>query len=168
MITTRRAAAIVSAVLLAGLALSGCAAGENKAKETSSSAAATTPSAPATTSGISATTSAPAAKPAGTKVAAADLSAVVSDRTHRGLSEGKPYAEYYAADGTVRGKTGEETYTGTWKVAGDELCFTYPEPGVEPTAQCFTVFSKGDAIEWLSSDGTIVETTFVQGNPDNL
>lgn len=86
MIITRRAAPIVSAVLLAGLALSGCAAGENKAKETSSSAAATTSSAPATTS-------APAAKPAGTKVAAADLSAVVSDRTHRGLSEGKPYAE---------------------------------------------------------------------------
>lgn len=116
----------------------------------------------------SAATSAAPAKPAGARVSAADLPAVVSDRTHRGQSEGKPYSEYYVPDGTVRGKTADETYKGTWKVVGDELCFTYPEDGVLPRAECYAVFNNGDAIEWLSVDGTIVQTTYVQGNPDGL
>lgn len=171
MIPLRSAAPIVSAVLIAGLALSGCstkeATKETKTSATStSSSAATTSSMAPTTSATSAATS--AAKPAGVKVAPADLPAVVSDRTHRGQSEGKPYSEYYAPDGTVRGKNPDETYTGTWKVVGEELCFTYPEAGMTPEAECYAVFNNGAAIEWLSEDGKIVETTYVPGNPDGL
>jgi hypothetical protein len=30
------------------------------------------------------------------------------------------------------------------------------------------VFKDGDVLTWLTTDGQIVEATFVEGNPDNL
>ena len=157
-----RATPVLPAALLVALALAGCGAQETKAPPTSSasSAAATTtsPSSPTTTS---------AAKPTGDKVGAADLPAIVSDRTFRGNQEGEPYSEYYAADGTLRGTSGGEAYVGSWKVVGEELCFTYPDAGTSET-ECYAVFKDGDALTWVTSDGRIVEATYAEGNPDNL
>jgi len=152
-----RIAPIGSAVLLAGLVLSGCSSKEAVKEATSS-----------VQSSAVVTTSAPAAKPAGGKVAPADLPAIVADRTYRGVSDGQPYAEYYTADGSVRGKTGGEPYTGSWQVVGEEVCFTYPKPGNEDEVDCYSVLKNGDALTWIGSDGGVVETTYVEGNPDNL
>lgn len=109
MTRARRATPVLSAVLIAGVALSGCATKE-AAKEATSSAVSSV------SSSAAATTSATAAKPAGDKVPPADLPAVVNDRTYR----------------------------------GDD------------------VFNNGEAFTWVGPDGKVVETTFVEGNPDGL
>lgn len=152
----RRAVLIVHAVVLAVL-LSACGAKEATKEATSS-----------TQSSTATTMSAPAVKSPGEKIAPADLPAIVANRTYRGQSDGEPYAEYYTPDGSVRGKTGGETYTGSWKVVGEKLCFTYPKPGKDDEVYCYEVFKNGDALTWTDSNGQLVETTFVEGNPDNL
>lgn len=156
MIPLRRAAPLLSTVIVAGIALSGCATKEAE-KEAASATSSTAASSPTS-----------AAKPAGDKVAPGDLPAIVANRTYRGVDEGKPYAEYYAADGTLRGKAEGKAYTGSWKVVGEELCFTYPKEGADSDTECYGVFKNGDAITWTDSDGKVVETTYVQGNPDKL
>ena len=122
----RRAVPIVPAVVLAALALSGCGAKEATKEATSSIATASSvmSSAASSASSVMSSASSSAAMPAGDKVAPADLAAVVANRTYRGVSDGKPYAEYYTADGSVRGKTGGEPYNGSWKIVGEQLCFT--------------------------------------------
>lgn len=159
MIAMRRTAPILSAVVLAVVALSGCGA-KDTAKEATSSA-------PSSAAAMT-TTSTPATKPAGDKVAPADLAAIVANRTHRGEADGKPYAEYYTTDGAVRGKTGGETYAGSWKVVGEQLCFTYPEPGKAEEVDCYSVFTNGDTVTWTGADGGVTQTVSVDGNPDNL
>lgn len=157
-------ASVLTAAAAVAVILAGCG-----TKETAS------PPAPSTSS--SAATTTPTAVPAGEKVGAADLPAIVSDRTYRGSDDGEPYSEYYAADGTLRGTSGGEAYAGSWEVVGEQLCFTYPETssgdGVVPsegagTTECYTVFKNGDALTWVTPDGQIVEATYVDGNPDNL
>lgn len=157
MITGRRVTSLVSASLLTALALSGCGTREAQPESTPSSASSAT------------TTPTPAAtNPAGQKIAPADLPAVVANRTYRGEFDGEPYAEYYAADGTLRGKQGTETYTGSWKVVGEQLCFSYPKPAADAEVDCYDVLQNGDAVTWVDSDGAVVATVFVEGNPDNL
>jgi uncharacterized protein YceK len=168
MIITGRRASVVPAIVLTVLALSGCGSRDTQTQPApaSTSAAATT-SAP-TSATNSATTSATTAKPAGEKVGAADLPGTVSNRTFRGKDDaGQPYSEYYGADGTLRGTSGGEAYSGSWEVVGEQLCFTYPDGGTSET-ECYAVFKDGDVLTWLTTDGQIVEATFVEGNPDNL
>lgn len=174
---------VVSAAALAVLALSGCESRDTKAEPASStssmsatSTTAATSSAPATsapatsaTSSVStssATTSA-AAAPAGDKVGPADLPAIVSNRTFRGVEEGESYSEFYAPDGSLRGKSGAKAYTGNWKVVGEQLCFSYADTGDTDT-ECYTVFKNGDVISWVDENGTIVEAEYVEGNADGL
>jgi hypothetical protein len=159
MIITGRAAAAAAAVLFSVLALSGCG-----SREAQTQSASSTSEAIATTASTTATS---AATPAGEKVAAADLPAIVSDRTFRGEDEGESYSEYYAADGTLRGTSGGQAYSGSWNVVGEELCFSYPDEGSSAT-ECYAVFKNGDALTWVRSDGRLVEAIFVEGNPDGL
>jgi outer membrane murein-binding lipoprotein Lpp len=165
MMTSRYAAPVLSAVAVAGLVLSGCASKDAQKEATSTSASTTTSATSETSSSAAETTSATAAKPAGDKVATPDLPGVVNDRTFRGEYEGKPYAEYYAPDGSMRGKLADEAYTGSWQVVGEQLCFTYPK---EDQTDCYDVFKNGEAFTWVGPDGKVVETTFVEGNPDQL
>ena len=70
------------------------------------------------------------------------------------------YTEFYAADGTIRGKD----YTGAWRVVGDSMCFKY---GADPEA-CWAVGLAGDQVTWLKdgkADGT---GTIVPGNPNGF
>lgn len=169
MMTPRRATPILSAVVLAGLALSGCAtkeAAKEATKEATSSASSVMSSAASSaSSGAAATTSVSAAKPAGEKVPAADLPALVKDRTYSGLFNGKPYKEYYAPDGSLRGTSEGEAYTGSWKVVGEQVCFTYSS---QNTTDCYDVFKNGEEMSWIGPGGTLEETTVVEGNPDGL
>ena len=162
MMTSRYAVSVASAVAVAGLVLSGCGSKDAQKEATTTSASTTTS---ATSSSAAATTSATAAMPAGDKVAAPYLTAVVTDRTFRGDYQGKPYAEYYAPDGSMRGKLADEAYTGSWQVVGEQLCFTYPK---DDQTDCYDVFKNGEAFTWVGPDGKVVETTFVEGNPDQL
>lgn len=172
---------VLSAAALAVLALSGCESRETKTEPASSTSAAsatstaTTSSAAPTTSAAttsatastSATATSPAAAPAGDKVGPADLPAIVSNRTFRGVTEGESYTEFYAPDGSLRGKSGAETYTGNWAVVGEQLCFNYVYTGDTDT-ECYAVFKNGDVITWVDDDGQIVEADYVEGNADGL
>jgi hypothetical protein len=164
MIIFRRRASVVSAILMTSLALAGCGSRETPTPSASSATSTTA----ATTSTTPPTTSATTVKPAGEKVGPAELPAVVANRTFRGMDDaGEPYSEYYATDGSLRGISGGEAYVGSWKVVGEQLCFTYPEAGTSDT-ECFDVFKNGDVLTWVTPDGEIVEATYVEGNPDNL
>ena len=99
-------------------------------------------------------------------MAPADLPGVVSNRTFRGVDGQSQYSEYYAPDGTLRGKSGTETYSGSWKVVGEQLCFNYP--GNANETDCYAVFKNGDVITWVDANGELVEATYVEGNPDGL
>ncbi len=69
------------------------------------------------------------------------------------------YTEFYAADGTIRGKD----YTGTWTIDGDSMCFAYGE-----APACWAVRIAGDQVTWVKDgkdDGT---GTIVAGNPNNF
>ncbi len=71
-----------------------------------------------------------------------------------------PYAEFYQADGTIKGKD----YTGAWSVEGDTMCFQY---GSDPKS-CWRVVREGDAIQWVN-DGTVDGTgTVSEGNPNKF
>lgn len=160
MITGR--ASILSAAALAVLVLPGC---QSQAVKTEPASSISTPSSAVTPA---VTTTAPA-KPAGDKVAPADLPAIVSDRTFRGADEGEAYTEYYAPDGSLRGKSATRTYTGNWKVVGEQLCFTYTYPDDPDTeTDCYAVFTNGDVVTWVDGDGQLVEAEMVEGNADGL
>jgi hypothetical protein len=71
-----------------------------------------------------------------------------------------PYAEFYQADGTIKGKD----YTGVWGIDGDKMCFQY---GTDPQS-CWQVGRDGDAVQWIK-DGKVEGTgTVAKGNPNNF
>jgi hypothetical protein len=71
-----------------------------------------------------------------------------------------PYAEFYQADGKIKGKD----YTGAWSIDGDKMCFQY---GSDPKS-CWQVGRDGDAVQWIK-DGKVDGTgTVVKGNPNNF
>lgn len=102
----------------------------------------------------------------GTPVPAADLTALLADRTYSGESEGAPYSEYYDANGTLRGKDATGATSGTWKVTGDTVCFTYSSAATS-AADCYTVNQDGTNVYWYQNGEFSEATTYVQGNPNN-
>jgi hypothetical protein len=168
-IDMRHAARVWPAVALAAFALAGCGAHETTPESTSSAA-----SSPAAEISLFPPPKPPPPPPppplsslADGPVAAADLPVIVADRTYSGEFDGQPYAEYYGVDGTLRGKNGEQRYSGTWAVVGDQLCFTYPDSGGSAPA-CSSVLKNGDVITWTDSDGRALEVNSVEGNPEGL
>lgn len=87
----------------------------------------------------------------------AQIAATIAGKTVQGNpDEGEGYAEYHAADGTLRG----DGYVGAWSVEGDSLCFAYSG---EP-AGCVGVRLNGESIAWIV-DGVVTGTaTMVEGN----
>ena len=152
---------ITTAGALTGIALlAGCGGSSEESAESA------TPSAKASSASASAVPSMPAP---GDPIATADLPELVSDRTFSGSFAGEPYDEYYAADGTLRGTSAGESYTGSWEVVGDELCFTYPDTaGGEAEVDCYTAYRDGNKIVWMDSEGNVLTTTYQAGNPLGL
>ena len=86
--------------------------------------------------------------------------AAIAGNTVQGDMGGTAYAEFYAADGTIKGKD----YAGVWSIDGDNMCFQY---GSDPAA-CWQVAKEGDQIQWVK-DGKVDGTgTIVMGNPNNF
>ena len=71
-----------------------------------------------------------------------------------------PYAEFYQADGTIKGKD----YTGAWSIDGDAMCFQY---GTDPKS-CWQVVGEGNQVQWVK-DGKVDGTgTVAKGNPNKF
>lgn len=89
------------------------------------------------------------------------IRATVSGNTVEGsMTDTGRYAEFYAADGTIRG----EGYTGAWSVEGNTMCFKY---GEDP-ADCWGVGKAGDEVLWIK-DGAVLGTGMVRaGNPNEF
>jgi hypothetical protein len=82
---------------------------------------------------------------------------IIGNTVQGGMSDGTAYTEFYATDGTIRGKD----YTGAWTLEGDRMCFAY---GEAPT--CFGVAIAGDQVTWLGEAGPAGTGTVVAGNPN--
>ena len=81
----------------------------------------------------------------------------ISDSTVQGnMDASGPYAEYYAPDGTIKGKD----YTGQWSVEGDAMCFAYQDT----PKQCWNVEISGNQVRWLMNGASQGTGTLVKGN----
>lgn len=83
---------------------------------------------------------------------------IIGNTVQGGMSDGTAYTEFYAIDGTIKGKD----YTGLWTLDGDRMCFAY---GEAPT--CFGVVIAGDQVTWVGETGPAGTGTVVAGNPNN-
>lgn len=85
--------------------------------------------------------------------------AALSGNTVMGtMTDGSTYAEYYAADGSIRANG----YSGYWGMVGDRACFTYDNVAVE----CWHLKVDGNFISWVQGgklDGT---GSLLPGNPN--
>ena len=89
------------------------------------------------------------------------IRAAIADSTVQGnMDASGPYAEYYAPDGTIRGKD----YTGQWSVEGDAMCFAYE--GTPKT--CWNVELNGDQVRWIKNGASQGTGTLVKGNANGF
>jgi hypothetical protein len=68
---------------------------------------------------------------------------------------------YYAADGTFTGKQAGQSFNGTWKVDGSNICLTFAQPvpgAANPTCLPVAAHKVGDT--WMAGDRTV---SLVQG-----
>jgi hypothetical protein len=90
----------------------------------------------------------------------AEIAAAISGNTVQGsMSASGAYTEFYAADGTIKGKD----YTGTWTVEGDAMCFNYGD-----APDCWTVRIDGADVTWVKDGADGGTGTIVPGNPNNF
>ncbi len=150
-----RAIPVVLAATLAVGALVAC-----------SSSASSGSSASPSKSAAGSTSASPAPTATGKPVEAAELTALLANRTYSGEYNGAPYSEYYDANGTLRGKDVAGATSGTWKVQGDKVCFTYTTDAT-PTTGCYTANLDGNTVLWFKDGVYNDSTTFVIGNPNN-
>jgi len=94
------------------------------------------------------------------ELSAQDIAAAVGDRTYQGSMTADAFAEYYAADGVIRG----DGYTGQWRAMDDALCFQYDEA----EESCWDVVINGPAMT-LYKDGEVDGSgMLVDGNPNGF
>ena len=82
--------------------------------------------------------------------------AIVGHTVQGSMDAAGKYTEFYAKDGTVRGKD----YQAKWSIEGDTMCWVY----AGQPKDCWRAAIKGDSIKWVK-DGKVQGTgTIVQGN----
>jgi len=93
-------------------------------------------------------------------VTADQINQAVSDHTYQGSMTDVSFAEYYQADGNIKGKG----YTGKWRVEENTMCFQY---GDNPE-KCWQVELNGPAMT-LYKDGKVDGSgMLVSGNPNEF
>ena len=105
----------------------------------------------------------PAPAPAAKVTGMAAWSQLVGN-TVAGKIDGKDYAEFYLADGTVKTMEDSVLTTGKWSLEGGQVCFVYPK---EDRA-CFAVEVAGDDVTFTDKSGTGIRLKILKGNPRNL
>jgi hypothetical protein len=89
------------------------------------------------------------------------ITAAVSGNSIQGnMTASGPYAEFYAADGTIKGAG----YSAKWTVEDDKMCFTYE--GAAP--DCWGVRVDGAQVTWVKDGADGGTGTIVAGNPNNF
>jgi hypothetical protein len=81
-----------------------------------------------------------------------------------GKLEGKDFADYYLADGTVKSIVEDKAVAGKWSLEGDKICFTYPD---EPK-DCYIMEVVGDSATFTDKSGLAVKVQILKGNAKNL
>lgn len=86
-----------------------------------------------------------------------EIAEAIRDKTYQGSMTADAFAEYYAADGTVRGKG----YTGKWRAGDGELCLAYGDAAEE----CWDVTINGPAMTLMQGGEVDGSGMLVDGNP---
>ena len=97
-----------------------------------------------------------------------DLRTKIVGNTLAGVADGTKWVEYYAKDGTIRGKWGGDRYGGKWKISGSVMCFDYQ--GTEDD-ECNTIALEGNKGRLFLLDGLpskYASVQYLEGNPKNL
>lgn len=91
----------------------------------------------------------------------AEIKAAISGNTVQGnMDSSGAYAEFYAADGIIKGKD----YAGKWSIEGDAMCFEY-----EGTPKdCWNVELNGDQVRWLKDGASQGTGTIIPGNANGF
>jgi hypothetical protein len=85
----------------------------------------------------------------------------VSDHTVSGsMLESGPYAEFYQADGMIKG----DGYTGSWSIADDSMCFEYSGE----SAGCWQVGMEDGKLLWIQDGEVLGDGTPAPGNPNGF
>ena len=97
-----------------------------------------------------------------TPPSAKEITAAVSNHTYQGSmsAAGSGFAEFYAADGTIRAKG----YSGKWRTEDGKMCFQY---GDKPE-RCFAVTLNGPSMEMLKDGKIDGNGMLLPGNPNNF
>lgn len=97
-----------------------------------------------------------------TPPSANEIASAVSDHTYQGSmsAAGSGFAEYYAADGTIRAKG----YSGKWRAEDGKMCFQY---GDKPE-RCFGILLNGPSMEMLKDGKIDGNGMLLPGNPNNF
>ncbi len=84
-----------------------------------------------------------------------------------GLTRGARWTEYYAPDGTIRGRWRSARYLAKWSVDGGRMCFDYATDGRN---FCLMLAVSGDQVFSFRDDGTGGDkaSKLLSGNPQNL
>ena len=94
----------------------------------------------------------------------AEIAALVSGNTVKGPK----FSEFYAPDGSIRGREIEDTdeeYLGTWHVEGDQLCVVFPSHGY---SSCVSISQDKDNNYTFAGSGSPGKRTIIEGNPEKL
>lgn len=93
-------------------------------------------------------------------LSADDIAKAVSDRTYQGSMTDNAFAEYYAPDGTIRGKN----YSGKWRTEDNTMCFQYGDSA----EKCWNVLINGPALTLVKEGKIDGSGMLVDGNPQNF
>ncbi len=90
----------------------------------------------------------------------AAIVAAVSGKSLQGSMLKDTFVEYYAPDGTIKGKG----YSGKWRVSGDTMCFKY---GDKPEGR-WQLEINGPALTFYKDGKVDGAGILVEGNPHNF
>lgn len=91
----------------------------------------------------------------------AEIKTAIGGNTVQGnMDASGPYAEFYQADGMIKGKD----YTGKWAIEGDAMCFEYDGTPKD----CWSVEISGDQVKWWKDGKSNGTGTILPGNPNNF
>jgi hypothetical protein len=96
-----------------------------------------------------------------------EIMTLIVGNTMTGFTHGGWWSEYYAPDGTIRGKWRSARYLAKWKVNGGRMCFDYP---IEGRNFCLMLRLSDDQVFAYQEDGTGGDraSKLLPGNPKNL